>query len=323
MRQNLLRICISFLFLGVFLYFMRNDLPEIFQTLKSARISYVILGILIFNFGVLFITKRLQLMFGVQGIPLKYYQALSITYIGFFFNNFLPTAVGGDIVKAYCGARITGQRLKSFTCVLMDRIFGLLIFVFIPSMTIFFLWRKLDPAIPITIFSVFVVACIVALLIFNRRIASKLGFIIGLFNRFHLGEKLVTFYEGMHSFKNHKKMVASTLLLSLFAQVIMISGLICFIKALNANIPVIYVFLLTPVVHLMAMVPSINGLGVRETAFVYFFTLDSLGGSLAPSDASALAILYLFLLFIQSIIGAIVYLIRQDLHFRVKEIPSS
>ncbi len=77
----------------------------------------------------------------------------------------------------------------------------------------------------------------------------------------------------------------------------------------------IYLFLLMPIVHLMSMIPSVNGLGVREMGFLYFFQ-DSIG----PERATALAILYLFVLILLGLAGGLVYLVRQDYHFRFREI---
>jgi uncharacterized membrane protein YbhN (UPF0104 family) len=84
--------------------------------------------------------------------------------------------------------------------------------------------------------------------------------------------------------------------------------------ALGAHAPLMYFFLLVPVVHLVSMLPSLNGLGIREGAYVYF-----LGPYIGKEYALALGILWLGLLFLLSLLGGVVYLLRQDYHVRFKE----
>src|SRR5262249_23496996 len=45
--------------------------------------------------------------------------------MGYFFNNFLPSSVGGDILKAAGIARVQSRRTVAVATVLIDRIIGL------------------------------------------------------------------------------------------------------------------------------------------------------------------------------------------------------
>jgi hypothetical protein len=62
------------------------------------------------------------------------------------------------------------------------------------------------------------------------------------------------------------------------------------------------------------MLPSLNGLGIREGAFIYFLT-----PYMGKEYAAALGILWLGLLILLSVIGGAIYLIRHDYHIRFKE----
>ena len=52
------------------------------------------------------------------------------------------------------------------------------------------------------------------------------------------------------------------------------------------------------------MLPSLNGLGVREGAFVYF-----LKGYIGPEKACAISILWLGLILVYSVIGGLFHLL--------------
>ena len=75
-----------------------------------------------------------------------------------------------------------------------------------------------------------------------------------------------------------------------------------------------YFFLLIPVVHLISMLPSLNGLGIREVAYVYF-----LKNHIGTETAAAVGILWLSLLIFLSLIGGLIYLFRHDYHIQFKK----
>jgi uncharacterized protein (TIRG00374 family) len=59
-----------------------------------------------------------------KDVVLPYPKLLSIYFIGMFFNNFLPTVVGGDVIKGYYLYRVIGKGDVSAASILMDRYSG-------------------------------------------------------------------------------------------------------------------------------------------------------------------------------------------------------
>ena len=109
--------------------------------------------------------------------------------------------------------------------------------------------------------------------------------------------------------------VARAMALSMFGQGISIFSLYLVAVALGADGSVWpKFFLLVPVVHLISMLPSINGLGIREFSYVYF-----LKSSVGNDIAAAVGILYLGLLILASLIGGVVYFFRKDYHLNFKK----
>ena len=319
MKKLILQIGVSLLFIGLLFYLMRDDFPEILHTLKNVNRPLFALAFLVCLSTVLIMAKRLQLIFAAEDVPVKMADTSNLTFVGFFFNNFLPTSVGGDIVKAMCAARITRAPVKSVTSVLMDRIFGLFTFILIPSISFLFFLKKVNnPWVPVVIYSFLAVATLFLILLFNRSAARRFRFIEGFLNRFHLGEKARKIYDGMHGFKKHKGVIVQVLLLSIVGQSVSILAVYLIALALGAHANLIYFFLLVPIVNLMSMMPSLNGLGIRESAYTYF-----LAPFLGKENAFAISILWLAILFLFSLIGGIVYLVRQDYHIRFKEAAAS
>jgi len=311
MKKILLRGFISLAFVALLLYLMREDIPKICHTLQNINRLMLGLALLVFFSTVWVMAKRLQLIFKVKQLYLSLPEAVNLTLVGYFFNNFLPTSVGGDIVKAMCASRVTKNTVQSVACVLMDRIFGLFTFILIPSLTLLFFMKKIDnPLVPLMVYSLLAMSGVGFFLIFTRRVARKFRFVEVLLTRFGIGQKAREIYDNLHDFKNHKQTVVNALALSVVGQSGGILVLYAMALALGAPAGLVYFFLLVPVVHLVSMLPSLNGLGIREGAYIYF-----LSPTIGKEYAAALGILWLGLLFLLSFIGGIIYLIRHDYHF--------
>jgi len=314
MSKILIRAGISLFFIVLLYWMVRDDIPVILQTIKNMNHGLAALATLIFLTAVGIMGFRLKLIFCVKGARISFFEACNLTFVGYFFNNFLPTSVGGDIVKAMCAARVTKNTVVSVTSVLMDRIFGLFTFILIPSISLLFFMRDINNRwVPVIVYSLLAASLLCFFLIFNRSVARKFHFIETLLNRFKLGKKMREIYNGLNDFKNHKQVVLYAMLLSVIGQSVSILVLYLMARALGSNTDLVYFFLLVPVVHLVSMLPSLNGLGIREGAYTYF-----LAPYMGRESAFALGILWLGLLILLSIIGGVIYLIRHDYHIRFK-----
>jgi glycosyltransferase 2 family protein len=315
MGKAILRAGISGAFLALLFYTVRNDIPKIVEALANLNKPLAAVAVLIFFSTVLILARRLQLIFEAMDVRVRLTQSTNLTFIGYFFNNFLPTAVGGDIVKALCASRLTGKAMKCFTAVLMDRIFGLFTFIIIPSFSLAFVMKRIgNPRVPLIVYSFLALSVCSLLVLFHGGTARKLGFLGKLVDRFRHGEKLRQIYMGMHEFKHHKSVVAQAMTLSVLGQSVSIFVLYCLALALGSEANVVYFYLLIPIIHLLSMAPSLGGLGIREHAYVVF-----LSPYIGRQNAAALGILWLALLFLLSLIGGLIYLFRHDYHVRLRE----
>ena len=79
------------------------------------------------------------------------------------------------------------------------------------------------------------------------------------------------------------------------------------IRSLGYHVSLKLVFLWMPIISTAAMAPSINGLGVREGAFVLFFQ-----SAMGKQGAFALSILWFGINFCISLIGGVFYLFTRQ-----------
>jgi len=116
----LLRVSISFIFIIILLYIMRGKYGQILSVLEGTNVFLFILAFFLYILAISVASLRMKLIVVAQEIPLKFSEAISLTFIGYFFNNFLPTAIGGDVVKGYYLSKKTTYKLGAYTSIFMD-----------------------------------------------------------------------------------------------------------------------------------------------------------------------------------------------------------
>ncbi len=309
----LLRTLVSLGFIGLLIWAFRKNLPDIARVLKSVDPLLFILAAVVNIVAIGVISIRLKKILLVQGIELKLREAIYLNFIGNFFNNFLPTSVGGDLVKAYYATKKTTKKLESFSAVFFDRFFGFLSIGLLAFLGVVVLNKHIkDPKLfwGCVIFSVVVLVVFVFFL--NKRL-TKLLF-SGLLDLpvFREGSKMRKLYNALNAYKEHKIIIAEVIGVSLLAQMIAVLAIYIIIKSISPpqDISFLNLFLIIPLVSVASMLPlTLNGLGLREGAFVLF-----LKEFISPESAAAVSILYLALISITSLIGGILYLFSGKLY---------
>lgn len=318
MGSTFLRIFISIAFLCFFAWSFKDNYQGVAAALRETDWVALGAGFVLILMSSILMGWRLRLVFRAQGLTLSFKDAVHLTFVGLFFNNFLPSAVGGDLVKAYCASIQTGRRMECFSACLMDRILGLFIFILIPSLAVFFLLKELDPKIPLMVMITLAAACAGLWLIFNKHHVSRLTFLTTALKKLPGMSKLGQLYHAMHELTRSKWLVFRICVISAAGQVMSILSIGLIIHALGGTAAVRQIMIRTPLVHLFGMLPSFGGLGLREKGFEYFFK-PVIGHELA----GALAILFLFYVIVLSAIGGVVYLFRHDYHFNFKTIKAA
>ncbi|MBI4397932.1 MAG: flippase-like domain-containing protein [Candidatus Omnitrophica bacterium] len=302
-----LRIVISLGMLAAVFFMFRGKLDDVGRILLETRLGFLLAAIVIYFAGFSLVTYRLKLVMAVQKIRMNLRNLFSIGLIGFFFNNFLPSSIGGDAVKAYYAYRLSGKKLESFSAVFVDRLMGLFTLIGLAvAALILFRSRLALPNITGAVF-LLALACLAVLIFFGSRRAAR-GFKIFSFlipsEKFR--EKIRSLYHSINGYRHHPGPVTASLLLSVMSQSLFIIVSYFLALSLNTFVPLWVFFILIPVIGTVSMVPSLNGLGVREGAYVYLFSYYC-----SSQEAFALSILNYFILILFSCVGGLVYFMRR------------
>src|SRR5512132_3367995 len=104
----------------------RADLGRVMQGLRGADPMWIVaaLGLYVSSIGVS--AWRWQRLLGALGVRLPLSKLFESFLVATFFNNFLPSNVGGDVVRIADTAKPAGSKTIATTVVLLDRGVGLL-----------------------------------------------------------------------------------------------------------------------------------------------------------------------------------------------------
>lgn len=309
---SLLRVAISVLFILILLYIMRDRYHQILDALKGTDISLFGIGVAVFIAALATASIRLKIIVQAEeNFRITFLEAVSLTFIGYFFNNFLPTAIGGDVAKAYYLSKRTSNKVASYTAVFVDRAIGLFTMIFMAVTAICFVGtRIIDAGARYMIYAIALASLVVILFIINKNFAKKFSFLLHLARP--LEKKLREFYNGAHKFRKHKGLLMQSLLISVISQLVYFISVGIVASSVGLRIPVMDILLRMPVVSAMSLLPSINGLGLREGSTVLLF-----GPLVGKGNAFALSILLLAVLLVTSLIGGIIYALSPQFKIRL------
>ncbi len=311
----ILRFVVSFGAIGLILYLFRSELPAVLQHLKGAQPAFFLAAVLIYFFGLIFSAYRLKLVLNVHRTALSLWEAYYMNVVSLFFNNLLPSSVGGDMVKAYYIYRKDNGRVAAFSAVVVDRLFGLITMVCIGIAAIFLYDQAQDS--PILLNSVLLLAAITGLLvfvIFNGRLVNLLcslhiPFLPALFI-----EKIREMYLAMHHYRDQRGIITTCILLTIIGQVSYVFTNYLLALSLSIDIPLGFFFFFVPVILIMQIAPSINGIGVREAVYLLYLV-----GLTTTDKALALSLFTSFFKIFVGILGGVVYAFKGGLESAEEE----
>ncbi len=279
--------------IGILIFlFSKTSRQEFIHMLVNADYKFFIFSLFLYIIGQVVSARKWMILSQRLNFNNKFILYLRLYFLGMFYNMFLPTNIGGDIIKVI---KLKNNEplstTKAIISVISDRITGVCVLVlFIILGSIFYhnlFW--------INIFNL----CLI--------LGSFIGIIIFIFvtkNKKLIPEKFIHIFESV-LLLCEKKCIFKITFLSLFFHLLLI--IIHYFIALmyNLNIPISYYLLLYPITAIVASLPiSINGIGCKELVYVYMlkpFNIDT-------SSAVLFVMTFNMITFFASTLGFIPYI---------------
>jgi uncharacterized protein (TIRG00374 family) len=253
--------------------------------------------------GVVLGTLRWQRVLAALDVRARVSVLLPHYLAGLFVSNFLPTTIGGDVLRVSRLAAGNGERPRSFASVVLERLTGWVVLPVISLITLAINPGLLRPPFDhvshlVVTISLVTLALLGVILIgassprLGRALETKAGWLRFL-NAVHLG---------LARFRRKPAVAIEVLIVGFAYQLAVVLAAFLSAKALGLPVSWTAVLAFMPAVAIVQVLPAptIGGLGVREGAFVLF--LHPLGVS--ADQAITLGLLVYGINLVASLLGA-------------------
>jgi len=291
--------------------FSITDLPALKERIRTGDTFLLVLAMALYGLIIAISIWRWKLLLHTQG-----YRAtmghLSASYlVATFFNNFLPSNIGGDVIRVRDSSRLTGSTTTSVAVVVIDRILGfgalyaLAVGAYLaggPSV------RALAGALP-ALTALGVVFGLLAYIFFRPGTARRAMAALGLRRIPWARSKFEVVQNAVHVYREEVAAVWTAFLGSVALQALVVYYYYNIARSLRIPLPLSACFLMVPLCSLVQALPiSFNGWGVRESVFILYFAQVGL----PRESAMAFSLVGAGLMVLLSLSGAVVWTSRGD-----------
>lgn len=302
----LARLAIGFVVLGLLLA-QRKTATEVLDTFRQVPLWVMAGSVVAYWGGQMFSAWRWQILLKTRGIPVPFLVCCRIYLAGMFGNLFLPTSIGGDVLRTYLLTRLAKTSVPDATAsVLMDRVTGFVALLLITVAGTLYSGAR-QQAMPVLIMGFVILTVFVALLAVARRLSGREA-PSGFLGKLHGVWSALSYYLE----KDHRLGLLAAIGISIVFQSSQILLNIGLARVAGINVvPFAAFFWLVPLMNLSAMIPlSIGGLGVRETFVVAI--LHGAGYEVPKGMAIGWSLLWQTITWLSSLPGALVVKIKEQ-----------
>ena len=300
------KILLSF---ALFAYVVAKVSPgDIWDTIRPADERYL-LGAA----GLFFVSNLIggwiwARLLRAQGVSIPYRKAASYYFVGLFFNNFLPSNIGGDITRISDASKHADHVSPVFSATVMDRLVGVLAMALVAVLASFAAIDRIHLyAIYTAIVITFVVALGLFLSIFNRSVLKAFEWPFHAIGARTIERGIRRLMDDLHGYRHQTRVLLTVFAASIVVQVSRILVHYVVGLALGVRVAVGYYFLFVPTLAALISLPiSLNGLGIREGAGVVLFHM----AGMTKEQAFTVPFLTYLISVLISLLGGLIFVSR-------------
>lgn len=300
-----LKVFISALLIVFLIYSI--DLAQFMIALRNISFVALISSSLFYLFTYVIVTFRWYFLLRGVGIKVSFLRSFEYYVIGFFFSNFLPTGIGGDLVRIYLLSKETKNASTITSSVILERLLGFGATLLIALVLSPFAHIKARFVLVLAVLNLFFFGIIFASL--NQWAQSAFRKVLSILPSKKIRDFLVSTLESLYLFRH--RLIAVTL--CFFFSLLYQTGLIYFYfmvgRTLGVRISFVDYLTYLPLVWVVSLLPiSLNAIGIREAGFSFFF--GELGES--PSLGFLNSLIGFVITVVVSLIGGIAFVLRRE-----------
>jgi uncharacterized protein (TIRG00374 family) len=308
---QLLKVGVS---VGLLAWLLRQiDGAKAWAAVRSASWFWLAVAALLY-FAMLVVSSwRWNILLRAQGIVVRLRTLIGSFLVATFFNNFLPSNIGGDVVRVRDTSGPANSRTLAATIVLVDRGLGLLALVLVaalgasasqptlraggPPVQPWMLWTGLLLGGAVTFQALRAPSLV-------TRLATPLRWV----HAEWVDARLAKLTAALDRFASSPRALASSAAGAVVVQALLVAFYFAVAQGLHITVSPWHLAVMVTVSFVVQMLPiTVNGFGVREATFVAFFALAGL-----PAEAAMLlSFMGTAVIMAWSLAGACVHLARR------------
>ena len=280
----IIRAILSFALVAALAYHIGSG--EIIGDIRSISWEAFAASTLLLTTSVFIVTLRWTAILSVLGYRLAWTNLVGSVFIGFLFNQLLPTIVGGDVFRALRAKQLGTPLETAVHSVLLDRATGVLVSLIFAAILLPFVEFR-DGRTNLEWFLVGVAALavlgVLVLWALTRQFEFSRPTLAGLHKR------LIRLHQSIWAFTKLPVKSAVVFVLATLNQFLPVTVTAIFASDLAIQVGIKDIALIVFIASIATMIPiSIAGWGVREGVLVFLFGLKGV----SPQSAFTVSILF-------------------------------
>lgn len=296
---NLLKIGIS---VGLLAWVLpRIGLEAIWREARSAHFGWLGAAFILFVAGTALRAFRWQALLQGLGLQAPIGRLIELYFVGTFFNTFLPSGFGGDVVRVIELAQDSRRTHEAAGTVLVDRLTGVLVLLAMALLALPFSLELISPPLAVGIAVLATGGLGGGWLLFQQRLLNRIIGLIPAGLPFGVKGQVEKLYAAVCG--PGPKAIRQALGVSLAFNLLIVLMNYFIALSLDVRVSMGYFFLFVPLTSMSLMLPAIGGLGVRE----YFYNALWPQAGVGPAAAVAMSLLNYAVSVTTGIIGGAIY----------------
>jgi uncharacterized membrane protein YbhN (UPF0104 family) len=306
--MSLLKLTVSVGLLAIL--FSRVDVPRLWSVARQASTTWLVGALGLYAVMVLVSAWRWGLLLTAQNVRLPFTRLTSSFLVATFFNNFLPSNIGGDVVRVADTAPAAGSKTLATTVILFDRGIGLMGLVLIAAVGASTTSRLADggPVSPIALWTGFAAAmAMLTPALLAPELFARVLRPIRVLHPIWVDERLSRLTRALSMFGKAPGVLIGCFGGAIVVQAVLVGFYLAIANSMRIPVGFSELAVIVPITFIVQMLPlSMNGFGLREATFGFYFS--RLG--LPLESALLVSFMGAVMIMLFSLTGAAAYLTR-------------
>jgi glycosyltransferase 2 family protein len=310
---------------GLLAWLFRSvDLGHLWAYVTKASPAWLAMALVLYLVQLLASAWRWGLLLDAQGVHVARRRLVGSYLVAYFFNNFLPSNIGGDVVRIRDTAAQAGSRTLATTVILFDRTIGVMALVLIAATGATLIsneprllpWSWLPP-LRWLLWPALVAG--VSAFAIALRLPGAVAMLLRPLRVLHaewVGQRIARIVEALGRFRERPETLIACFLGAVLVQGVMVVFYLAIACSMAIPVRGWQLAVIVPLSFVVQMLPiSVNGFGVREATFTVYF--QHIG--LPRESALVVSFMGAALMMLFSLSGAVAYVARGSRRVEVSE----